>query len=85
MSNPWAEPLRGNPWAVIHQARIVAGWENPLQYGEIEKWIARTPSAYFYKPGGISYINGRIYFSDVRFETEEDLFAFKLTFSDIVV
>lgn len=76
--------MNPDPWAVIHRARIFNGWANRSTYHEIEKWIERTPGAHFWKAGGVSYINGHIYFADVRFETEEDLFAFKLTFSDMV-
>jgi hypothetical protein len=77
--------MNKDPWAVIHRARIIGGWKDQETYNNIEEWVAKTPGAFFDKARGISYINGQIFFSDVQFETEEDVLVFKLTFPEMVV
>mgnify|MGYP000355504001 CR=1 FL=1 len=77
--------MNKDPWTVIHRARIIGGWRDQKTYDDIEKWVANTPGAFFDKARGISYINGNIFYSDVQFETSEDVLVFKLTFLEMVV
>ena len=56
-----------------YSCRIVRPWEHHESYNKLAEWVSKQNplDASFGEAYGISYINGKIYKSGVRFEHEE--------------
>ena len=59
--------------------RIFQGWNNK-DYPMIDEWVTDCEGAVWDYNGGKSYINGKVFYSMIFFDCEEDLVAFKLKF-----
>jgi hypothetical protein len=76
--------MNDDAWKSNYIARIKGGLQFTGVHQHVEEWIKSVPGAKFNRAGGVSYINGVIYFNELKFESEADLLAFKLKFTNEV-
>lgn len=65
-------------------ARIKGGLQFTGVHAEVTAWIKQNPGSYFDKRLGVSHINGKNYYNEVAFISEEDKVAFLLRFGNLV-
>jgi hypothetical protein len=63
-----------------HTCCIKGGLQFTGIHEKVAMWIKNVPGAHFIITGG-AYINGIKYYSNIEFDTEEDLLAFSLIFA----
>lgn len=60
----------GQYWSDIHE--------------RVTKWIEKYPGSFYNKPGGVTYLNGKMFYNNICFINEEDKTAFLITFGNLV-
>lgn len=65
-------------------ARLRRAWSYPAQYGRLEEWVYGYNGARWNYASGWSNINGRMYYSELFFNSEEDLLICKLMFPELI-
>ena len=76
--------MNNDAWRPKYIGRIKGGLQFTGVHELVEEWIESVPGAKWNRPGGVSYINGVIYQNEIQFDSEADLLAFKLKFTDDV-
>jgi hypothetical protein len=68
-----------------YHSRVRGGFQLDSEFDRLDAWISMQEHARWDMARGISYINGRIYPSDIEFDSEEDQLVCKLMFSEMVL
>jgi len=67
-----------------YEAHIHGGLQFTGIHDRVEDWIKEIPGSHFDKLHGVSWINGRTFYHNVVFLSEQDLVAFKLKFAGFI-
>ena len=66
------------------KAYVMGGWRDTDKFSELENWVIENNAVWQNECGKSTIINGKVYYSYVIFETEEDMLVCKLLFPNMV-
>ena len=76
--------MNDDVWKSKYIGRIKGGLQFTGVHQRVDEWIKFLPGVEFSRAGGVSYINGVVYCNELIFDSEADLLAFRLKFTNDV-